>query len=51
LFNFFWIGLKFLVRICTDLGLKDAQDYAAKLKRAEKVSKMREEVGGRILIV
>ena len=37
-------GLKFLVRICTDLGLKDAQDYANKLKRAEKQAKMREEV-------
>ena len=37
-------GLKFLVRICTDLGLKDAQDYANKLKKAEKTAKLREEV-------
>ena len=37
-------GLKFLVRLCTDLGLKEAQDYANKLKRAEKAAKMREEV-------
>ena len=37
-------GLKFLVRICTDLGLKDAQDYANKLKKAEKTAKIREEV-------
>ena len=39
-----FVGLKFLVRLCTDLGLKEAQDYANKLKRAEKAAKMREEV-------
>ena len=38
------LGLKFLVRICTDLGLKDAQDYANKLKKAEKSQRLREEV-------
>ncbi len=38
------LGLKFLVRLCTDLGLKDAQEYANKLKKAEKAAKMREEV-------
>ena len=37
-------GLKFLVRLCTDLGLKDAQEYATKLKKAEKAQKLREEV-------
>ena len=34
-------GLKFLIRLCTDLGLaKEAQDYAVKLKKVEKVSGM-----------
>ncbi|KAI8920728.1 intraflagellar transport protein 88 [Entophlyctis helioformis] len=28
--------LRFLVRICTDLGMKDVADYVAKLARAEK---------------
>ena len=42
--NIIIAGLKFLVRICTDLGLKDAQDYANKLKKAEKTAKLREEV-------
>eukprot|EP00842_Homolaphlyctis_polyrhiza_P000412 jgi/Hompol1/1371/HPOL_005581-RA len=28
--------LRFLVRICTDLGMKEVQDYVAKLARAEK---------------
>ena len=41
---YLFVGLKFLVRLCTDLGLKEAQDYANKLKRAEKAAKMREEV-------
>ena len=35
--------LKFLVRLCTDLGLKEAQDYATKLKKAEKAQRLREE--------
>ncbi|KAF0300600.1 Intraflagellar transport protein 88 [Amphibalanus amphitrite] len=35
--------LKFLVRICTDLGLKEAADYAVELKRAEKYKEMRDE--------
>ena len=31
-------GFKFLIRLCTDLGLaKEAQDYAVKLKKVEKV--------------
>ena len=34
-------GLKFLIRLCTDLGLaKEAQDYAVKLKKVEKVLSM-----------
>ncbi|XP_074661998.1 intraflagellar transport protein 88 homolog, partial [Tubulanus polymorphus] len=35
--------LKFLIRLCTDLGLKDAQDYANKLKKAEKTKEIREQ--------
>jgi len=37
-------GLKFLVRLCTDMNLKEAQEYANKLKKAEKMQKLREEV-------
>ncbi|KAK3741791.1 hypothetical protein QZH41_001560 [Actinostola sp. cb2023] len=35
--------LKFLVRICTDLGLKDVQEYAQKLKKAEKARELKEQ--------
>lgn len=35
--------LKFLVRICTDLGLKDVQDYAQKLKKAEKARELKQQ--------
>ncbi|XP_064628608.1 intraflagellar transport protein 88 homolog isoform X2 [Lineus longissimus] len=35
--------LKFLVRLCTDLGLKEAQDYATKLKKAEKTKELRDQ--------
>lgn len=35
--------LKFLVRLCTDLGLNDAQEYATKLKKAEKNKELREQ--------
>jgi intraflagellar transport protein 88 len=35
--------LKFLVRLCSDLGLKDAQEYATKLKKAEKAKELREQ--------
>ena len=38
------VGLKFLVRLCTDMNLKEAQDYANRLKKAEKMQKLREEV-------
>ena len=37
-------GLKFLVRLCTDMNLKEAQDYTNKLNKAEKSQKIREEV-------
>ncbi|CAB3979099.1 intraflagellar transport 88 homolog [Paramuricea clavata] len=35
--------LKFLVRICTDLGLKDVQEYAQKLMKAEKTKELKEQ--------
>uniref|UniRef100_A0A8I5TA92 Intraflagellar transport 88 n=1 Tax=Pongo abelii TaxID=9601 RepID=A0A8I5TA92_PONAB len=35
--------LRFLVRLCTDLGLKDAQEYARKLKKLEKMKEIREQ--------
>ncbi|CAH1961917.1 unnamed protein product [Acanthoscelides obtectus] len=37
--------LKFLVRLCTDLGMREAQDYIAELKRLEKANEIRERVG------
>lgn len=37
-------GLKFLVRLCTDLGLKDAQEYIQKLKKAEKAREAKQQV-------
>lgn len=36
-------GLKFLVRICSDLGLKEAQEYATKLKKAEKAKELKDQ--------
>uniref|UniRef100_A0A8C6H3Z9 Intraflagellar transport protein 88 homolog n=1 Tax=Mus spicilegus TaxID=10103 RepID=A0A8C6H3Z9_MUSSI len=35
--------LRFLVRLCTDIGLKEVQEYATKLKRLEKMKEMREQ--------
>uniref|UniRef100_A0A673HSD0 Intraflagellar transport 88 homolog n=1 Tax=Sinocyclocheilus rhinocerous TaxID=307959 RepID=A0A673HSD0_9TELE len=34
--------LRFLVRLCTDMGLKEVQDYATKLKKVEKMKEIRE---------
>uniref|UniRef100_A0A8C9WFQ6 Intraflagellar transport protein 88 homolog n=1 Tax=Scleropages formosus TaxID=113540 RepID=A0A8C9WFQ6_SCLFO len=36
--------LRFLVRLCTDMDLKEVQDYATKLKKVEKMKEMREQV-------
>uniref|UniRef100_A0A0K8TIU5 Intraflagellar transport protein 88 n=3 Tax=Lygus hesperus TaxID=30085 RepID=A0A0K8TIU5_LYGHE len=36
--------LKFLVRLCSDLGLKETSEYAAELKRAEKAKEIRERI-------
>ncbi|VDK75697.1 unnamed protein product, partial [Anisakis simplex] len=33
--------LKFLVRICTDLGMPEAKDFIEKLSKAEKVRQLR----------
>ncbi|KAM4795326.1 intraflagellar transport protein 88 homolog isoform 2-T2 [Rhinophrynus dorsalis] len=35
--------LRFLVRLCTDIGLKEVQEYATKLKKAEKIRDLREQ--------
>ncbi|XP_076857925.1 intraflagellar transport protein 88 homolog isoform X2 [Brachyhypopomus gauderio] len=35
--------LRFLVRLCTDMGLKEVQDYATKLKKVEKMKETREQ--------
>ncbi|KPP59966.1 intraflagellar transport protein 88-like, partial [Scleropages formosus] len=35
--------LRFLVRLCTDMDLKEVQDYATKLKKVEKMKEMREQ--------
>uniref|UniRef100_A0A8C0WJX6 Intraflagellar transport protein 88 homolog n=1 Tax=Castor canadensis TaxID=51338 RepID=A0A8C0WJX6_CASCN len=35
--------LRFLVRLCTDMGLKEVQEYATKLKRLEKMKEIREQ--------
>ena len=37
--------LKFLVRLCSDLGLKEAQTYAVELRKAEKVKETKERHG------
>lgn len=37
--------LKFLIRLCSDLGLKEAQMYAAELKKAEKAKELKERQG------
>lgn len=34
--------LKFLVKICSDMGLKEAMDYAQELKKAERAKDLRE---------
>ncbi|XP_015498103.1 intraflagellar transport protein 88 homolog isoform X2 [Parus major] len=35
--------LRFLVRLCTDMGLKEVQEYITKLKKAEKLKEIREQ--------
>uniref|UniRef100_A0A3Q3XBH9 Uncharacterized protein n=1 Tax=Mola mola TaxID=94237 RepID=A0A3Q3XBH9_MOLML len=35
--------LRFLVRLCADMGLKEVQDYATKLKKVEKMKEIREQ--------
>uniref|UniRef100_A0A8D3A506 Intraflagellar transport 88 homolog n=1 Tax=Scophthalmus maximus TaxID=52904 RepID=A0A8D3A506_SCOMX len=39
--------LRFLVRLCTDMGLKEVQDYATKLKKVEKMKEIRRVKSGR----
>ncbi|XP_068123033.1 intraflagellar transport protein 88 homolog isoform X2 [Hyperolius riggenbachi] len=35
--------LRFLVRLCTDIGLKEVQEYATKLKKVEKMKELKEQ--------
>ncbi|XP_068276175.1 intraflagellar transport protein 88 homolog isoform X2 [Nyctibius grandis] len=35
--------LRFLVRLCTDMGLKEVQEYTTKLKKVEKLKEIREQ--------
>ncbi|XP_051635078.1 intraflagellar transport protein 88 homolog isoform X3 [Manacus candei] len=35
--------LRFLVRLCTDMGLKEVQEYITKLKKVEKLKEIREQ--------
>ncbi|XP_073439157.1 intraflagellar transport protein 88 homolog isoform X2 [Dendrobates tinctorius] len=35
--------LRFLVRLCTDIGLKEVQEYTTKLKKAEKMKELKEQ--------
>ncbi|PNF32805.1 hypothetical protein B7P43_G04474 [Cryptotermes secundus] len=37
--------LKFLIRLCSDLGIKEAAEYALELKKAEKAKEVRERIG------
>ncbi|KAK0182361.1 hypothetical protein PV327_000510 [Microctonus hyperodae] len=37
--------LKFLIRLCSDLGLKEAQLYASELKKAEKSKELKDRQG------
>ncbi|XP_014020194.1 interleukin-17D isoform X2 [Salmo salar] len=39
-------GLCFLVRLCTDMGLKEVQDYATKLKKVENMKEIRDQTVG-----
>ena len=39
------------MRICSDLGLKDAQDYAQKLKKAEKARELKQQVSCKYLCI
>lgn len=38
------VGLKLLVRICTDLGLKEASEYSDMLRKAEKAKDIRDRI-------
>uniref|UniRef100_A0A8B9G3Y9 Intraflagellar transport protein 88 homolog n=2 Tax=Amazona TaxID=12929 RepID=A0A8B9G3Y9_9PSIT len=38
--------LRFLVHLCTDMGMKEVQEYTTKLKKVEKLKEVREQVNG-----
>lgn len=50
-FSIFIAGLKYLVRLCTDMDLPEAQEYAIALKKAESNLERRESVRGGALVV
>ncbi|KAJ3601457.1 hypothetical protein NHX12_032425 [Muraenolepis orangiensis] len=35
--------LRFLVRLCTDMGMREVQEYATKMKKVEKMKEIREQ--------
>ena len=35
--------LRFMVRLCSDLGLKEAQEYSLKLRKAEKAAEVKQQ--------
>lgn len=37
--------LRFLIRLCTDLGMKELQDYTYELRKIEKSKEVRDRVG------
>lgn len=41
----FILGLQLLVRLSSELGLKEAGEYVLELKRAEKAKEVRERIG------
>jgi intraflagellar transport protein 88 len=45
MFHLIFAGLKFLIRLCSDLGIKEAAEYALELKKAEKTKEVRERIG------
>jgi intraflagellar transport protein 88 len=45
MFNLNFAGLKFLIHLCSDLGIKEAAEYALELKKAEKAKEVRERIG------
>lgn len=41
-FSYLLLGLKLLIRLSSDLGLKEATEYALELKKVERVQEQRD---------